>query len=144
MDIQKLTKSIEQHEGLRLLPYRDTTGNITIGYGTNLNAGISLDEAIYLLGNRVQLAIGAAQAQSWWPNVSDNDARSRAMVELVFNMGPAGVATFKNAIQCLCNNDFNGAADGFLNSLWAKQVGQRAQVLAQMIRTGTDNESTTV
>lgn len=139
MDISKLTISIQQHEGLRLFPYQDTTGNTTIGFGRNLSGkGISNGEANYLLSSDISDAILSASAQTWWPSVVGNDARSRAMAELVFNMGASGVTSFKNAIACLESSDFDGAATAFLDSLWAKQVGSRADVLAEMIRTGND------
>lgn len=136
--MQKLTDSIKLHEGFRARPYVDTTGHMTIGYGLNLDSGITESEARHLLCNRLQSAIGEASTQAWWACLGGNDARERAMVEMVYNLGVAGVAGFKNAIQCLCANDFSGAATHFLDSLWHKQVGHRAEVLAQMIMTGED------
>lgn len=143
MDIDKLTTSIQVHEGLRLFPYQDATGHTTIGYGRNLSGnGISPAEADYLLSTDIKHAISAAHAETWWPVVADNDARSRAIIEIIFNMGANGVGTFKTAIAYLENADFNNAADAFLDSLWAKQTGQRAIDLTNMIRTGTDQQPT--
>lgn len=129
----KLRASLVQHEGLRLFPYVDTTGNLSIGYGRNLKAtGISNAEADYLLSNDIQSAIREAQAQDWWPYVSDNDAWSRGMVELVFEMGAHGVASFHDLIGCLKNRDGIGAANALLNSRYATQVGQRAKDIAAL------------
>lgn len=141
MDIAKLTFSIQQHEGLRLKPYVDTTGNITLSYGVNITAGITQDEADYLFNSRFQSALREAQTESWWQYVADNDARSRAMVEMCYNMGAGGVAGFHDALAAMQRGDWNACAAGFLNSLWAKQVGQRAQTLAAMILTGEDSAS---
>lgn len=133
MDIDKLTSSIALHEGLKLFPYQDTTGNETIGYGRNLKAkGISYDEAKYLLSNDIKSAIREAQAQDWWPYVSDNDAWSRAMVELVFEMGAHGVAGFHDMLACLKAGNYTGAGDCLLNSRYAAQVGQRAKDIAAL------------
>lgn len=138
MNSQLLLNSIKLHEGLVLTPYLDTEGNITIGYGTNLKAGIYLDEAEYLLSNRIQIAISETVTQPWWPNVSGNDPRSRALVEMVYNLGPNGIREFVTATGLLCKNDFINAAEAFMDSLWSKQVGKRATILTQMIATGQD------
>jgi lysozyme len=115
VDLGKLTASINGNESLQLFPYTDTTGNITIGYGTNLSAGISNDEAKYLRDNRIS-----------------------ALIELLYNMGLPRLRTFAKALAALCNDDFEAAANEFLNSLWHRQVGHRAEVLAGMIATGQD------
>ena len=138
MDIAKLIVSIKEHEGLRLKPYVDTTGNVTISYGVNLSNGISQDEADYLFGNRFQSALREAQTESWWQYVADNDARSRAMVELVYNLGANGVAGFHDALAAMQRGDWNACAAAFLDSLWARQVKQRAEVLAAMLLNGSD------
>lgn len=132
-----LSQSIATNENCRLNPYTDTTGHLTIGFGRNLtDNGISLDEARYMLGNDIRSALFQAEAEPCWANVKNNDARARAITEMVYNMGIGGFRTFVNATKLLCANDFNGAADAFLDSEWAKQVGNRAIILTQMIRTG--------
>jgi lysozyme len=139
MDLDKLQQSIELHEGLRLLPYVDTTGHITIGYGRNLtDKGISNAEASDLLSSDIQDIIEEIRKEPWWPNVATNDARSRACVEMVFNLGLSGFRSFTNAIGLLEADDFDGAAEAFMESKWALQVGYRAKVLTQMIATGDD------
>lgn len=137
MDKDKLIASIQLGEGLRLKPYVDSVGKITIGYGRNLtDKGISTDEADALLNNDIMVAFCEAEDEPWWPNVINNDARSRALVEMIFNMGLGRFHGFVNAIACLMNNDFTGAAANFMDSLWAKQVHDRAVRLTQMIATG--------
>lgn len=139
MDMDKLTTSIKQHEGFRPYLYKDTTSNWTIGYGRNLSArGITQPEAQMMLQNDIQLALAEASTQTWWSHVMDNDARSRAMVEMIFNMGLATLQEFHVATLCLCNNDYSGAATAFLDSSWAREVGDRAVELTQMISTGED------
>lgn len=138
MDLSKLKQSIMEHEGLRLFPYTDTTGHISIGYGTNLSAGISHDEAEDLLSNRLQFATVSAESQSWWAYLGGNDARQRAVVECVYNMGLHGFGGFHDTLAALERGDWPAASAGLLNSLWAHQVGQRAEVIAKMILTGED------
>lgn len=156
MDIDKLTASIQAHEDTILYVYDDANrqpivkgytviGNPTIGTGRLLTRGkgISPAENRYLLGNDIQSSIGEAEAQSWWPKLGGNDARENAFIELIFNMGIGGLGTFKNALACLQSADFNGTANALLDSLWSKQVGQRAITLTDMIRTGGDQPSNT-
>lgn len=139
MDMDKLTASIKAHEGFRAYPYQDTTGHSTIGYGRNLtDRGITKPEAELMLQDDIQLALSQAIGESWWSHVSGNDARSRAMTEMVFNMGLPKLREFHVATLCLCNDDFEGASRAFMDSLWAQQVKGRAKTLTQMIATGED------
>lgn len=145
MDIDKLTTSIMTHEGTgpvtngRFLPYVDTTNHLSVGYGRNLHdRGLSGPEAQFLLANDIRDVLAEAEQQEWWPHVSGNDARARACLEMLFNLGVGGFRTFETAIGCLLNDDFAGASAAFLQSLWHRQVGQRAEVLAGMIASGED------
>lgn len=138
--MSKLVASIRKHEGLRLHPYTDTLGNITIGYGRNLTGkGISNAEAAELLNTDIQDAIYACEAKSWWKSVSANDARARALIEICFNIGLGSLLAFHEALSSLSSGNYEAAAQNFLDSKWAAQVGQRATVLAEMIRSGSDS-----
>ena len=138
IDLLKLTTSIDQHESLRLLPYTDTTGHITIGWGTNLDAGITQAEADYLRDNRILAAIDIAQAQPWWHMVKDCDPRARALIEILFNMGLGKFNEFTKAIAAALASDWPTCSAELLNSLWAHQVGARSETLASMVLTGAD------
>jgi lysozyme len=139
VDLDKLTTSIKAHEGFRQFPYTDTTGHMTIGYGRNLSAqGVSDDEASYLLKNNIDQAISDAQAKPWWACVSGNDARARAFIEIGFNIGFGTMDGFSKALDAAMRADWNTCAAEFLDSLWARQVGQRAITLTRMIATGQD------
>jgi lysozyme len=43
---------------------------------------------------------------------------------------------FHDTLAAILNDDWQRAHDEMLDSLWAKQVGERAQRLAKMILTG--------
>lgn len=50
MNLTALKEELIRDEGLRLKPYRDTVGKLTIGVGRNLDdVGITKDEAMHLL-----------------------------------------------------------------------------------------------
>lgn len=144
MDIDKLTASIQAHEGTgpiqngMLLPYKDSLGNETIGYGHLLSRGISYAAANQILADDIRGVLAEAEAQAWWPQVSGNDARARAFCELIFNIGLGRLAGFKQALAAAMRGDWASCANEFRNSLWAKQVGQRAVELTDMIESGSD------
>ena len=132
-----LIKSIKHHEGVRLLPYLDTAGKITIGWGRCLSTkGISMKEANILLASDI-----ADVVDNFWNLPFDvvlncNPTRRRILVEMLYNLGLGGVMKFKKMMAAIEQKDFDLAADEMLSSLWAKQVGIRAQLMAQTMREG--------
>lgn len=149
VDVTKLTESIKIHEGTgplhasRFMPYRDSRGLLTIGYGRCIEMiGVSLEEANFLLSNDIAVSLAQAQAQSWYQIVSQNDPRCRAIVEIIFNLGLAKFEQFINAIAALNKGDWENSANEFENSAWFREVGQRGEELVEMIRSGEDLIST--
>jgi lysozyme len=56
-DVDALTADLIRDEGLKLKPYTDTVGKLTIGIGRNLtDRGISRQEALVLARNDVDAA----------------------------------------------------------------------------------------
>ena len=131
-----LTARLIRHEGLRLKPYRDTAGNLTIGAGRNLDGvGLSRGEAMLLLKNDVaRVRATLDQRWPWWRKL--DPVRGDAMTELVFNLGADGFAAFKNVLFLLETAAFAAAANDLLATKWASEVGARAKELAGMIETG--------
>jgi len=61
-----------------------------------------------------------------------------AVLNMCYQMGVEGCLEFKNMWDCLERDDYEGAADQALDSLWArKQTPIRAERIATVIRTGT-------
>ena len=136
--MQSLDLKIEltRDEGLRLKPYRDTVGKLTIGIGRNLDdVGISQDEAMHLLDNDIARTTAALdKAIPWWRSL--NDVRQRVVVNMAFNLGVAGLLGFKNTLAAMKAGRYADAAGGMLASKWATQVGERAKRLADMMAKG--------
>ena len=136
-----------RHEGDREFPYDDATGhalrrgdkligNITIGSGINLSAGLSASERHFLLETRIAVAIKSLDDNvPQWSGL--NDARREVLVEMSFNMGWPKLAGFTRFLAALSRNDFTMAAQEMLSSAWATQVGRRAVTLADAMRAGT-------
>ena len=58
MNLADLRDQLIIDEGLRLRPYRDSVGKLTIGVGRNLDdVGISNDEAMVLLDHDIEITI---------------------------------------------------------------------------------------
>ena len=134
--IQQLRKDLQRDEGLRLLPYRDTVGKLTIGYGRNLDdRGISKDEAEFLLADDVKLVIGEIRTTFPWV-LNETQNRQRAFANMLFNLGTPKMLGFKNTLAAWMNGQYQKAADGIRRSKYAAQVGARAERIAQLVERG--------
>jgi len=131
-----LRQAVMVSEGLRLKPYRDTVGKLTIGYGRNLDdVGISKLEAEVLLDH--DLASVEQECRAAFPWFSGlNEVRQRVIVEMAFNLGIAGVGKFVRMAAALADQQYDEAAAQMLTSRWSAQVGARAVRLADQMRTG--------
>lgn len=135
-DESTLTQELMRDEGVRLKPYRCTAGKLTIGVGRNIeDNGISNEEAAFLLKTDIRNCERDLDILlPGWKNFSDT--RQRVLLNMVFNMGRSRLSGFTKFLACLKMNDFTGAADQMMDSLWAKQVGQRAVRLRDMLLRG--------
>ena len=125
-----------RQEGGRHMPYRDSLGFLTIGYGRCLDRiGISEAEAAALLDNDIKIAEEAVTANI--VGLEGLDAVRRAVVvAMCFNLGLAGLLGFRRFLGALRAQDWPRAADEMLASKWHEQVGSRAERLAEQMRTG--------
>ena len=131
-----LIDTLVRHEGLRRLAYEDSVGVLTIGVGRNIEeVGLSDDEIYYLLKNDIRRCETELDNAFRWHKDLDQ-VRQEAMINLCFNLGITRLRKFKLALRAMEAKDYEDAADEFLDSLWATQVGQRAVEVAEMIRTG--------
>lgn len=135
---------IKQHEGFRSLPYRDTRNNLTIGYGLNLTEwgtkGISKAEAEAIL--RAQLSIYEEELRKSIGYFDElDDMRKAVLLDMAYNLGVPGLLKFKKMFAALKERDFARAAEEMLNSRWAEQVKTRATNLAELMRYGSQLES---
>ena len=131
-----LIEQLKRQEGLKLKPYKCTADKLTIGVGRNLeDVGISEEEAEMLLQNDINRATKQILAEFPWTRELD-EVRFSALINFTFNVGIGTVGKFVNAMALLKAGSYDMAADEFLQSRWAKQVGQRAIEVTEQIRTG--------
>lgn len=136
MNAGELKLQLIQHEGLRLKPYKDTVGKLTIGVGRNLDdVGISEAEAMFLLESDIaSVKAELDKACPWWSELSEN--RQLVLADMCFNLGIVRLKGFRNALQAMREGRWNDAAKEMLDSRWASQVGPRATRLADMMKEG--------
>jgi lysozyme len=132
----KIHRILLAHEGSRSYPYTDTVGKITIGIGRNLtDRGISQSEIDFLLENDIDYFLSyLVKTYTWFSKLPEG--KQAALVDMCFNLGTKGFSEFKLMLNSLSASDFKSAAQQMLDSKWASQVGQRANDLASMIRSG--------
>jgi lysozyme len=149
--LAKLRADLNRDEGLRLHPYRDSVGNLTIGVGRNLDdKGISEAEAEYLLTNDITEHLALLDKYlPWWSTL--DEARQLALANLAFNLGvgpsaeqPLGkLLTFHDTLRALQNKEYDVVANHLSVTLWAQQVGIRATRIIAAMRNGESQPEST-
>lgn len=149
-----LAADLRRDEGLRLQAYPDPISRgepWTIGYG---HTGPEVVPGLVWTEAQAEAALAADLARaeawldrelSWWRGL--DDVRQDVLADMAFNMGRR-LLGFEKALgsthageiaevaHMAANDDFAWAADELLDSVWARQVGGRAQRLAEQMRTG--------
>lgn len=155
-----LKAELRRDEGEKLRVYKCTEGFDTIGCGRNLDAvGLSLAEQLalgctvaevkkkgitkaqsdLLLDNDIDRSIADLdRVLNWWRQL--DPVRQRVLINMCFNMGIGngrnGLTSFRNTLRYIQNGEYGHAADNMLASKWARQVGNRAVRLAELMRLG--------
>jgi lysozyme len=136
--MSNLIEMLKRHEGVRSHVYLCSEGYETIGVGRNIadsGLGLSDDEVEYLLNNDIErVRQELTDNYFWFPAL--NEARQDAMIDICFNLGLTRLRGFVNALEAMSREQFDLAADEFMDSRWATQVGNRANEITEMIRVG--------
>ncbi len=144
------------HEGLELLPYKDSLGIETIGIGRNLEHrglsevelahigkdisdicewGITKEQAYYLAENDIKIV--EEEVCKEHPCVIELDEiRQRVIIDMAFNMGVPRLNKFVKMWKAIHEENFAEAKIQMLDSRWANQVGNRAVRLSNAMETG--------
>lgn len=134
----ELIQMLKRHEGVRSHVYLCSAGYETIGVGRNIadsGLGLSDDEIDFLLINDItRVKQELADTYFWFPAL--NQARQDAMIDIGFNLGLTRLRGFVKALEAMSREQFDIAADEFMDSRWSQQVGNRAIEVTEMIRTG--------
>lgn len=152
--IADILPRVKQHEGVKPKVYLDSQGIPTIGVGFNLSRADSLQRLSSVGANYQQIKSGKGslsdsqisallmqdlkaaydQAQSLIPNWNSlPDQIKGVLTEMAFNLGKQGLSEFKNFLSYITSYDYAKASAEMLRSSWARQVGNRAQVLSKIV-----------
>lgn len=132
--------------GTRHVPYVCTSGALTIGYGHNLDTGISERVAQFMLAEDIQVAANILdQKLPWW---RERPWECQAvMLDMCFNMGygdgKRGLSSIKSLLDALFHKHYRAAADMiWLPNLpaerqrykYSRDVKGRAKLNAELLR----------
>lgn len=140
MNKEAVKKMLIDNEGLSLKPYHCTAGALSIAVGRNLDSrGVSEEEAMFMLDNDITICEEALDKRyPWWRKLSEK--RQSVLIDLMFNLGESRLAQFVNFLQKLetasSAEDYAGAAEELLDSLYAKQLPGRSKRNADLLRGG--------
>jgi lysozyme len=133
--VTDLRAQLMRDETLRLKPYTDTTGHLTIGYGHNLTEGIPEAIASALLDYDITVASADLFSHLPWTMQLD-EVRRAVLLAMTFNLGIGGLLEFRKFLAHVQAGQWAAAAVEMLDSVWATQVGPRAHRLAKQMETG--------
>lgn len=112
----------------------------TDGYGQTspqINADSTINQVsagVWIAQRIASLSAHLAQVLSFWPSLSD--PRQDVLVNMSYELGVNGLLAFHQTLGYVAADEYVLAAEAMLQSDWAKQVPQRAQRLAQQMKTG--------
>lgn len=143
-DFDRLVEELHEREGYRAYAYDDKTskkidfspvcqGNVTIGIGLNISAGMSLD-----LSKKITFIICYDRHETlsrfdWYRELSP--ARKEVLIEMSYQMGVGnerrGLLSFREMIASIRHRNIDGARIEMLDSLVARRHPKRYMILSQ-------------
>lgn len=127
---------IKRHEGLRLKPYYDSVGVITIGWGRNLEKGITQEEAEFLFTGDFYQA--QRDLVDIFPNfLMWSEPVRTALMSMMFNLGKPRFTGFRKMIEAIEAGDWGRAVAEMEDSKWARQVPGRFEEIKKLILENT-------
>jgi lysozyme len=137
-DLERLIFQLESDEGLRLQPYNDSLGFLTIGYGHLIDprkgGGISKEVAGAMLGQDTGNTVSSLKQFAWFQ--SQDSVRQCALVNMAFNLGVAGLLHFPKFLMDMGNKDYASAVSELIGTPWQQETGARADRIIALIQTG--------
>lgn len=123
---------LQTEEGFRSLPYKDTRGNLTVGYGLNISAGLTKYSAAALLTAQV-IELDATLIGFPWYQAA-NDVRKSVFLDIAFNGGLHGLLGFPHMLSAAATGDWEVAASQC--QVTNPELKGRYAKLAELLRTG--------
>ena len=136
----ELINQLKQDEGFRSKIYNCSEGYPTIGYGLNLESGITEKEASILLEFRVMNIMSDLSRFTWFHEL--DEVRKTVIANMVYQMGLTGVLRFKKMIKAIRNKNYKEAAGEMMDSKWFQQTESRSRRLATIMEDGKFTDKT--
>lgn len=134
---------LEREEGFSATPYVDTEGYVTIGYGTKLSTKNAPIEYFTLTVTKktAQTMLeehlkGCSRYLARKNLTHVNSARYMILQSMCYQLGEAGLDSFKKMWKAIEKGDWNEAARQALDSKWYQQTPSRSNRHAEVLRTG--------
>lgn len=146
--MSKIIEILNYEEGYVESPYLDTLGFPTVAGGIRIGPkGASLSNYTFTVPREVgdvwkHNIMDKKRAQSIkYPRIQAaldkcNEPRRDVLYSMMYQLGVEGLNDFENTLKSIAAGDFDGGADGMLNSRWARQTPKRARRQAQVMRDG--------
>lgn len=121
------------HEGFSDKPYQDTKGVWTIGHGLTY---LTEEESKTIVASRIagQCMNDCKRVFSTFDSLTAK--RKSVVLNMMYNLGPSGLAGFVKMIAAIEAGDYDRASEEMIDSKWSAQVGGRARQLSGQMRKG--------
>ena len=133
-----IVERIKAREGWRGMPYYDTLGNKTIGYGTLLP--LTKAEGEMLLRHRLGLVEKELRERLAFFDGLPETIRD-VLLDMAYNMGVPRLMRFEKTLAAAERGDWETMAEEMTDSRWYRQVGRRAEELVATVRGMDDGAS---
>lgn len=142
---ESLEDRIIRHEGFCAVPKIDISPMYVIGYGHDITEneakttyadGISNADALALLESDIaNCKLQVAKHMPW--TLGMDDTRLEVLVEMVFQLGIAGVLKFTHTLSDIRSKNWVAASNGMLASKWHQETPARCEELADIMLNGS-------
>ena len=136
--LDAVSKVLKEHEGWRSTPYKCSLGYTTVGYGRNLDTNpLTPEEGEYLLNSDLKKTF--ASLDRILPDWEAYEfTRQVALIDMMYQLGPSRFGGFTKMLNAIENDDWDTASKECLDSLYAKQVPNRAKKIAHWLEMGNE------
>jgi len=118
-----------------MMPYKDSLGVWTVGYGRNIES-VPFNQAEVDLMFKNDFHRASMGAETFIVYGFLNEARKGVMVEMIFQLGIGGVRKFKKFLDAALQKRWAVAANEMIDSKWHSQTKKRCEMLADIFERG--------
>ena len=117
MFTDEMIQRIKKHEDFSPIPYTCPAGKLTIGYGTNLEEGISKEVGELLLNHTIQ-SMTLEIAKQFPTILTLDEPRQYVLIDMAYNMGVPRLMKFVKTLTFIKYSKFEQASKEMLDSKW--------------------------